>query len=71
MNYAIVNKRIAESSGINVNMHRMNQKKTKIILNENELSLFGDPSSVAKKFGGKLVSRSKLNSLINSETWNK
>lgn len=69
MKYAIINKRSAETAGFRINLHRQNPDKTKIIVNENELRIIGDPGVWAKKLGGELVSRKELNNLINSEVW--
>lgn len=69
MKYAIVHKKSAESAGIDVRYSMHSADKTKVILNENELRIKGDPEAVAKKLGGTLVNRSQLNNLMNSEIW--
>jgi hypothetical protein len=69
MKYAIINIDNALKAGIRKEYHIMNQSKSMLIVNENELAKFGDPSQQAIRLGGKLIGRKELNEILNSKEW--
>jgi hypothetical protein len=69
MKYAIVDTQKAVESGMQTGFHRLNKSRKKMIVNENELALAGDPEKQAEKMGGKLINYKKLHELIQTKEW--
>lgn len=71
MKYAIVNVQSAELKGIKHSRHKKSADKRYMIVNENELKLYGNPDEVATELGGELVDIDSIKKQINTKTWGK
>lgn len=71
MKYAIVNVKLAEELGIEHARHKKSADKKRMVMNENELKLYGDPAQVAEDLDGELMSIDKIQKQINTGTWAK
>lgn len=69
MKYAIVKVSLAEKRGIKDRARIKSADQKLMIMNENELKLYGDPSTVATDLGGELTDRVGLNKIIHSRSW--
>lgn len=71
MKYAVVEIKLAMAKGINHKNKVKSKDKTLMLMNENELKLYGDAETVAIELGGKLVGRQGLNKILISRRWNR
>jgi hypothetical protein len=69
MKYAIVDAQTAVQMGLKETFHRRSKDGRRMIVNENELALTGDPGEQAKKMNGYLVNGKDLHILIQTEEW--
>lgn len=71
MRYAIVQTAKARKMGIAHTHHVKSTDKKSMIMNENELKLYGDPAEVALEMGGELMSNKEIQTIIKSKIWSK
>ena len=71
MKYAIVLTELAEAKGIKHRHHKKSADKERMVMNENELKLYGDPHEVATELGGELTDIKSIKQQINNKSWQK
>ena len=74
MKYAAVRTDLAQAMGIDCKNKVKSKDESLMLVNENELKLYGDPATVAAELGGELVDRQALNKILISilkKTWTK
>lgn len=69
MKYAAVKTESAQAKGINCRNKVKSKDESLMLMNENELKLYGDPETVAAELGGELTDRRGLNQILISKAW--
>lgn len=66
MRYAIVDTDKAEAKGLKAKYHLMNNTRSKMAVNENELlKIESDPATAARQLGGELLEYEQFKSKLN------
>ena len=71
MKYAAVRTDLVQAMGIDCKNKVKSKDESLMLMNENELKLYGDPETVAIELGGELVGRQGMNKILISRRWNR